>query len=72
MLAFHLERQQMAADGAKDFAPNAYVHVGQDGVITLVNKNPEIGQGIKTAFAMILAEEMDADWSKRSKIEQVN
>jgi isoquinoline 1-oxidoreductase beta subunit len=58
-----------AADGKSDFMPNAYVHITPDGVVTVVSKGPEIGQGIKTAFAMILAEELDADWSK-IKIEQ--
>ncbi|MEY4760727.1 MAG: hypothetical protein RLZZ200_583, partial [Pseudomonadota bacterium] len=45
------------------FVPGAYVRIAPDGKITLVNKNPEIGQGIKTAFAVILAEELDAKWS---------
>ena len=66
-LAFTLSHAK-AADAA-GFAPNAYVRIAPDGVVTLVSKGPEIGQGIKTAFAMILAEELDADWSK-IKIEQ--
>ncbi len=45
------------------FNPSAYVKVGSDGKITLYSKNPEIGQGIKTAFGVILAEELDAKWS---------
>jgi isoquinoline 1-oxidoreductase subunit beta len=45
------------------FNPSAYVRIAPNGTITLVSKNPEIGQGIKTAFGVILAEELDAKWS---------
>lgn len=45
------------------FNPGAYVKIAPDGKITLYAKNPEIGQGIKTGFAVILAEELDAKWS---------
>ena len=45
------------------FVPGAYVRIAADGKITLYSKNPEIGQGIKTAFGVILAEELDAKWS---------
>ncbi|MEY2854903.1 MAG: hypothetical protein RL030_2035, partial [Pseudomonadota bacterium] len=45
------------------FNPGAYITINPDGRITLLSKNPEIGQGIKTAFGVILAEELDAKWS---------
>ncbi len=43
--------------------PSAYVRIMPDGKITIWSKTPEIGQGIKTGFGMILAEELDCKWS---------
>ncbi|MCE7068182.1 xanthine dehydrogenase family protein molybdopterin-binding subunit [Dyadobacter sp. CY326] len=43
---------------------NSYLSIGTDNVITIVSPNPEIGQGIKTAFPMVVAEELDADWKQ--------
>lgn len=45
------------------FIPNGFLRIETDGRIILYSKNPEIGQGIKTAFPMIIAEELDAAWS---------
>ena len=63
-LAFHIGDESLArAEGEKGFVPNAFVRITPDGRIVLFSKGPEIGQGIKTAFPMIIAEELDADWS---------
>lgn len=53
-----------AAEAADDavFAPNAFVSINSKGVITLMSPNPEIGQGVKTALPMILAEELEVKW----------
>lgn len=48
---------------AEAFVPNAYVQIARDGAIVLFAKNPEIGQGVKTALPMIVAEELDAAWA---------
>ncbi|MCH8320798.1 MAG: xanthine dehydrogenase family protein molybdopterin-binding subunit [Acidobacteria bacterium] len=63
-LAFYLEggTQALAAQAGREFAPNGFIHISPDGSILIYSKNPEIGQGIKTAFPMIIAEELDADW----------
>jgi len=45
------------------FAPNAWLRVGTDGIVTLTLDRSEMGQGAQTGLAMILAEELEADWS---------
>ncbi|MBN3519370.1 molybdopterin-dependent oxidoreductase [Algoriphagus lutimaris] len=46
------------------FRMNGYIRIGDNGVITIMSPNPEGGQNIKTSMPMIVAEELDADWSK--------
>lgn len=43
---------------------NSYLTINLDGTATIYSPNPETGQGIKTAFPMIVAEELDMDWNK--------
>ena len=69
-LAFHLpahavnEPEQAPDDTRGKFAPNAFIRIDNAGVTTLVMPQVEMGQGVYTAIAMILAEELDADYSK--------
>ncbi len=48
-------------DGDRPFHPNAYVQISREGIV-IYAPNPEIGQGVKTALPMIVAEELDARW----------
>ncbi len=43
---------------------NSYLSISTDGIITILSPNPELGQNIMTSFPMIVAEELDADWTK--------
>jgi isoquinoline 1-oxidoreductase beta subunit len=70
LLAFHLpvraanEPEQAPDDTAGKFAPNAFIRIAKDGKTILVMPQVEMGQGVYTAIPMILAEELDADYSK--------
>ncbi|MEA3186120.1 MAG: isoquinoline 1-oxidoreductase subunit beta [Ilumatobacteraceae bacterium] len=55
--------------GEPPFTPNLFVSIDVDGTVTLTVHRSEVGQGVRTALAMILADELDADWTK-IKIEQ--
>lgn len=61
-----LEAQEPAkrAGSAAPFAPNKWLSIERSGKITLVTARSEMGQGARTSLAMILAEELGADWSE--------
>jgi len=61
--------RRAAAQAAKVFAPNAWIRIDADGLVTIVNSQSELGQGTLTSMAMVIADELDADWS-RVRVEQ--
>jgi len=67
VVGFYLPRGARSSE--KVFSPNAYVRITPDNKITIVVARSEMGQGVRTALPMILAEELEADW-KKIEIEQ--
>lgn len=66
VIAMKLTPKLAAAEVSPEFAPNAFLRIAPDGAITILAKHSEMGQGIYTSLAILVAEELDADWTKIS------
>ena len=64
VLGFTLPVVPRFAEAATEFKPNAYLKVGTDNRVTVMVGLSEMGQGVHTAIPQIVAEELDADWSR--------
>ncbi len=53
-----------ARESAEALAPNAFLRIDPDGTVTIWMARAEMGQGVKTALPMIVADELDADWER--------
>jgi len=70
MIGFELPLSRQArAQQPGMFAPNQWLKIDRDGIVTITNSVPEMGQGSMTTMPMIVADELDADWGK-IKVEQ--
>src|SRR6266850_1543357 len=66
MISFYLPSrfEHRAGLDAGPFAPNAWLRIGADNSVLVVVDRSEMGQGVTTALPMLLAEELEADWTK--------
>src|SRR5580700_11197699 len=68
VIGFYLPHKSSSGN-LDSFSPNAYLRITPDNKVTIVVARSEMGQGVRTALPMILAEELEADW-KQIAIEQ--
>src|SRR6202161_3684830 len=68
VIGFYLPHKSSSGN-VDSFSPNAYLRITPDNQVTIVVARSEMGQGVRTALPMILAEELEADW-KQIEIEQ--
>jgi isoquinoline 1-oxidoreductase beta subunit len=66
LIGFTLPGAARLAEAAGVFKPNAYLRIGSNNRITVICGLSEMGQGVHTAIPMLVAEELDADWSRVS------
>ena len=69
VIGFYLPHGASSSSNKEYFSPNAYLRITPDNKVTIVVARSEMGQGVRTALPMILAEELEADW-KQIEIEQ--
>src|SRR6185436_18197319 len=59
-----IRRIEAAEPAVSVFAPNAWLRIGKDEIVTVIVNHSELGQGPYTSFPMIVGDELEADWSK--------
>jgi len=62
--AFGKGIKNAAIPAPADFVPNAFIRIGTDDIVTVIVNHSEMGQGAYTSLPMLVADELDADWSK--------
>jgi isoquinoline 1-oxidoreductase subunit beta len=69
VVAFHIPAGMKMAEGAtpqakKSYPPNAFIQIAPDESVTIVINKLEMGQGVNTSMAQLIAEELECDWTK--------
>jgi isoquinoline 1-oxidoreductase subunit beta len=66
---FTWDQHALASDSEQELAPNAWLAIDSAGIVTVWVGRAEMGQGVRTSMPMLVAEELEADWS-RIRVEQ--
>jgi isoquinoline 1-oxidoreductase beta subunit len=64
LLGFYMPGKAAAAQATGATHINAFVHIGTDDIVTMIIDKADMGQGTVTSLSMLLAEELEADWTK--------